>query len=1318
MAAEVDAQRQIPPQTFKTTSTPIPSPSEGSSRSQRRGERSTNRNSESDQNRGGRRRGPRQPAASTPDATNPPSAPGESGNQPSSTSARRNRRPRKGRETEASGSSDVTSTSQQPADDAPPTSDPSDGGHSSSASRSRNRNRRGNKNDSSRTIESTSSSSFNPAATAFVPSENVAALQQAPQAQPQSSGRNRRRGANGNASDSQPPQSRASRARKNFGSQLTIPLSNDDEHDNDHDKHQHGQKELPTSSLDLDGYFSGQDMSSNSLAVSILEDIHSGAYECMICINSITRKSKIWTCSTCYRVFHIHCIQKWGKQIKDTAAAAPGADPTVPVAWRCPGCQTARQEIPDKYRCWCGKVDNPDQSPLFPPHSCGQTCSYEYSNCPHVCSIPCHPGPHPKCSAMGPPLDCFCGKSTTQRRCVDTKYDGWSCGVVCGEMMACGVHTCPRPCHTGLCGPCEAPIHSSCYCGKEDKDVKCCQTLPARKSFFIDQDGDEAWWSAIWKCENVCDREFDCGVHHCQKSCHVQDIEPAHCPLSPDVVKTCPCGKHAVSEILGHERSSCEEVVPTCRDQCGKTLACGHLCKLVCHTGACGPCTEEVTVPCLCGHNMITLPCADLIFGTPRCRRICRIQLNCQRHECGQPCCPGEKLGQERLLKFRRKDVLQQQQVLEDIIEPQHICTATCNNMLKCGNHRCQITCHRGPCPPCLEASFEELTCNCGRTKMMPPIPCGTKPPRCKYQCTRVPACGHPAVKHNCHLDDEECPKCPYFVERRCMCGKSLQKNQPCSRQNVSCGNICNKLLSCGSHHCKKPCHREGECESPCKQPCGKTKSCGHPDELPCHSPFQCEEEKPCTAPIEIQCHCENLKRTVKCGATKTIKPPLRVIKCNDQCALLARNARLAEALNITAESHALASNAVTHSDITLRLYGTNKKWCESIEKIIDQFIVSAAAKRSLAFPPMRRQQRQFIHCLAEAYNLESESQDPEPHRSVVLHRTSRTALPDKNLAQAYAIWTKKQQAAGLTQLGSSSSSSANGSSMPLQMRRAPKHAYNAILLESVQFGLTRADLERKIERYLEPLADSKLRYTASWIADEDVVLMPQNAAELGFEPDDVERELAAIKYGLRKFIVTEQKLAQAAEMCWITRDNVIAYRESTVGKGSTGIGSGAWTSVPASSSSSSSNATAKARFTSYNVFAALGATANKSSASSSSTGAAAKAKKEPIADSWEDLDDEENEGSRAAEGEGLEEQAESSSRAEKEEQAKEDEGEVETPIEGSLPAVSADDTADDDTSRDAEEAPSASAPEEAPSVSAPEEAPASDSNESHESTE
>jgi transcriptional repressor NF-X1 len=121
-----------------------------------------------------------------------------------------------------------------------------------------------------------------------------------------------------------------------------------------------------------------------------------------------------------------------------------------------------------------------------------------------------------------------------------------------------------------------------------------------------------------------------------------------------------------------------------------------------------------------------------------------------------------------------------------------------CGRTLKCGKHTCQALCHRGPCPSCLEAVFDEISCSCGRTVLQPPQPCGTRPPECRFECTKPQTCGHPIVQHQCHAEDVPCPKCPFLVEKSCICGKKSLQNQPCWFEEVRCGLPCGKELKCG----------------------------------------------------------------------------------------------------------------------------------------------------------------------------------------------------------------------------------------------------------------------------------------------------------------------------------------------------------------------------------------------------------------------------------------------------------------------------------------------------------------------------------------
>jgi transcriptional repressor NF-X1 len=118
--------------------------------------------------------------------------------------------------------------------------------------------------------------------------------------------------------------------------------------------------------------------------------------------------------------------------------------------------------------------------------------------------------------------------------------------------------------------------------------------------------------------------------------------------------------------------------------------------------------------------------------------------------------------------------------------------------------------------------TFPQLYCHCGRTVLEPPIPCGTRV-QCNEPCNRPPSCdAHPLTAHSCHPDTIPCPPCPFLTRKLCACGKKMVPNVRCSleRDKIGCGSACQKLMSCGFHHCKRLCHGD-ECGS-CTASCGK----------------------------------------------------------------------------------------------------------------------------------------------------------------------------------------------------------------------------------------------------------------------------------------------------------------------------------------------------------------------------------------------------------------------------------------------------------------------------------------------------------------
>ena len=859
------------------------------------------------------------------------------------------------------------------------------------------------------------------------------------------------------------------------------------------------------------------------------EDIGKGVYECAICTNEISRNSKIWSCRTCWTVFHIGCIKKWSKNegsaLQQQQPNEDGALP-IPKQWRCPGCNLPKDVLPSSYTCWCEKELDPKVIGGLPPHSCGQTCGRERKfpkQCPHRCDLICHAGPCPPCSQMGPVQSCFCGKSSTARKCTETDYEtGWSCGQRCNDILACSEHACPRPCHEGICGPCNVEVEAQCYCGNVKKTIKCCEKDEEKQSYS---------WTGSFDCGSTCGRIFDCQIetHRCEKKCHPQNEELPHCPRSPDVVAHCPCGKTPLSELSNDSRKSCEDPIPNCLKACERRLPCSHNCPAICHTGNCPPCLLTVPISCRCGRNTFDTICHQGSEEPPQCLRVCKASFNCSRHQCGERCCPGERKAIERQATKRRlKPLSVDARMLDENIEPEHICTKTCSKILKCQRHRDPNRCHRGPCESCKEAIFEDISCRCGRTVLQAPLPCGTRPPLCHFSCTIRPACGHSAVPHNCHGEEEECPKCPFLTEKPCLCGKKTLKNQPCWRSDVLCGLICGRKLRCGSHFCQKLCHKPGECEdaqSPCQQVCSKPKKvCGHPHEAPCHAPSACKEDKPCPFKIIITCDCQRKKEEVRCNARAVIlhapgstnteaedlfESRLTSLKCDDECARLQRNRNLAQALHIS-DSH--EDDHVPYSTATLNMYLEDVAWAHKQEETLRLFAADMMEKR-LRFKPMKKRQRVFIHSIADDFGFDSESIDPEPHRHVLLFKTPKfVAAPMKTLAQAARI--KRAVLSVSAPAHTAADSRANEAT----------HNYNGFLITSPKFALTEEELKPHVTN-AAPTTEFDIIFMAS---TDSIALIPAKSWET---PAQLTTLLSSLQPTISSELV-KNKVAGAVVLC------------------------------------------------------------------------------------------------------------------------------------------------------------------------------------------
>ncbi|KZM23183.1 nucleic acid binding [Ascochyta rabiei] len=88
------------------------------------------------------------------------------------------------------------------------------------------------------------------------------------------------------------------------------------------------------------------------IATRTHEDIDNGHYECAICTEDIKRRSKgVWSCRTCWTVFHLGCIKKWSTNEGSAAARQQAQDGEAPPPrqWRCPGCNLPKDVLPKNF---------------------------------------------------------------------------------------------------------------------------------------------------------------------------------------------------------------------------------------------------------------------------------------------------------------------------------------------------------------------------------------------------------------------------------------------------------------------------------------------------------------------------------------------------------------------------------------------------------------------------------------------------------------------------------------------------------------------------------------------------------------------------------------------------------------------------------------------------------------------------------------------------------------------------------------------------------------------------------------------------------
>lgn len=784
------------------------------------------------------------------------------------------------------------------------------------------------------------------------------------------------------------------------------------------------------------------------IAKSQLKD---DTFECMICCDNIRTVNPIWSCSKCYNIFHLRCSIEWcNKSIKsrneahnasqfpqlndvtgnseDVGSSNSGSNRNQdrqrikPIEWPCPACRETLYSRPGKYKCFCGKVTNPEAFRHLIPHSCGRLCGRKRpnSNCPHPCNSLCHPGRCTPCSLTSRKA-CFCGKRVREEKCSQPVS---SCDEVCGRDLTCGNHQCELTCHPGACNTCTKVLNLECFCGRHRKE-KLCKNLGISTT-----DG-----NLRYSCNELCGKVLDCGNHRCQSICHPGDC--TGCRFLNENVKSCPCGSTRLERSILSTRKSCLDPLPTCSNKCNRNLFCGplknrHKCQKKCHVGECPQCRLKTSIQCGCGSSSKIVECSSLsitdmlensnVNTSFYCEARCNKLKNCGRHRCNNKCC-----------RFLENPEL-------------HRCEQICNRKLACGLHSCSEPCHPGQCGDCANIGWEELSCHCGSSILYPPVPCGAHRPSCNRPCRRPHDCDHP-VKHECHDDSEKCPPCTMFVLRSCFCGAESKENVYCYQPGYSCGRTCKKKLPCGVHSCERVCH-VGSCQAEtvtCTQPCPMIRSnCKHPCSQACHGQSLCPRTE-CKKSVEVTCKCGNkVERNVCYKVTNDVdnrskvtmmnlqrsdpdsvlidltkntslssrsdNDNLKRLECDDTCQILERNKALAEALDIV-QPDLKPTNVFGEDPLKLIREATiqDYKFVSATFNSLSKFVKLAKESEKrfifMQFPPCDRLKREIIHELAHHFHCTSESRNEEPFKQVIVRAyKNKSCVPDFTIEQLLPV--------------------------------------------------------------------------------------------------------------------------------------------------------------------------------------------------------------------------------------------------------------------------------------------------------------------------
>ncbi|TVY26077.1 FKBP12-associated protein 1-like protein [Lachnellula hyalina] len=793
------------------------------------------------------------------------------------------------------------------------------------------------------------------------------------------------------------------------------------------------------------------------------EDITNGQYECAICTNEVLPNSKIWSCKTCWSVLHLTCVKRWSKNEISThqQRANDNGELPPPRQWRCPGCNLPKDGLPNEYTYW------------------------------DIVRIP---------ASLFAMLVLVCLVAIWALLCLASVGRRPRRGDVRIRIMTVDGAVGRFAMTSFLVGNIIVREDvMKAYVGAVKKPVACSERDEERQS----QSEDETW-TGSFDCGAECKRPYDCGNadHFCEKACHVQDLQSAHCPYSPDVVTHCPCGKTPLSSLLEENRKDCSAPIPHCKEKCENLLQCGHICQQTCHEGECRPCLQTVQIACRCGRTTSKTICHQGTEEPPSCMRICRATLNCGRHECGERCCPGEKKASERQALKRKHRGLSAAPRGDENIEAEHICLKVLvQAVLKLYSKISAVL-------------VVELFSNHHSHVELDPLNAASTAPADEH--VAIPKSSTNAIKIR-----NPVPNAHFWSKSPASVARRASKTNPAG-----------SLKSAAAF----PAARNSNAEfTPAKSPAtapANAKTHLHPAPSLAAARRQFANT-PARTPAMLLTRVKNFSPAKPKHSSLADGNTGKVLECTDDCLKLQRNAKLAAALNIDPATH--LNDHIPYSQTTLDLFREAPKFAQVQEREFRVFAADEKEKR-LRFKPMQPSQRAFIHALAEDFGLDSESQDPEPHRHVSIFKTPRfVSAPMKTLSQCIKLKAIPVAAPEPSSKGLVSSA----------------EPYNAFVLSNPKFGLTIDEL--RTDLHAEFSAAGFEAFDVAFLPSGDIVLKPLPSHFLAAHK--LELSLSSAKSSIVKK-VQALELAASTALCAVDSSLNVARREDDNASG------GGWSQV------------------------------------------------------------------------------------------------------------------------------------------------------------